>query len=59
MPTAHPRHFALRQVGLPTVLLFDSRGRLLDRVEGVVDPAGLLERLREVEERCRTSLACR
>lgn len=45
--------------GLPTVLLFDSRGRLLDRVEGVVDPADLLGRLRAVEERCRTSLACR
>jgi thiol:disulfide interchange protein DsbD len=45
--------------GLPTVLLFDSRGRLLDRVEGVVDPAEFLERLRAVEARCRTSLACR
>jgi thiol:disulfide interchange protein DsbD len=45
--------------GLPTVLLFDSQGRLLDRVEGVVDPAEFLERLRAVEARCRTSLACR
>jgi hypothetical protein len=42
-----------------TVLLFDPRGRLLDRIEGIVGPGELLERLEAVEARCLTSLACR
>ena len=45
--------------GLPTVLLLDPRGRVLDRIEGVVDAGEFLERLRSAESRCRSTLACR
>ena len=45
--------------GLPTVLLFDPRGHLLDRIEGVTSAAEFLGRLHAGEARCRTSLACR
>jgi len=45
--------------GLPTVLLFDPRGRLLDRIDGVTGPDQFLERLRAAEAQCRTTLACK
>ncbi len=45
--------------GLPTLLLLDGRGRLLDRIEGVVQPRELLARIGAARARCRAELACR
>lgn len=45
--------------GLPTVLVLDARGRVLQRIEGVVGPREFLDRLDAAQRRCRATQACR
>jgi thioredoxin:protein disulfide reductase len=44
--------------GLPTIILADARGRVLDRISGVVSPEEMLRRLRAAERSCTVAMAC-
>ena len=48
-----------RVLGLPTVILTDARGRVLDHIIGVVSADEMVRRLQAAERSCTAVMACR